>query len=58
MYFERWIHSFETLNQLTERVYVYNNFQILIKDKHKFIYELRELSTAKLIKSKIIENLT
>ena len=58
IYFKRWVHSFETLNKLTEKVYVYNNFEILIKDKHKFLNELNRLSKTKLIKSTIIKNLT
>lgn len=55
VYFKRWINAFHTLNQLTEKVPVCGNYEILIKNKYKFLDELYRLSKMKLIKSSIFE---
>lgn len=53
VYFKRWISSYNSLKQLTEKIDVYDSVEILIKDKHKFLNELYRLSDIKLIKSSI-----
>ncbi len=53
VYFKRWISTYSTLKQLTEKIHIYDSVEILIKDKHKFLDELYRLSDIKLIKSSI-----
>jgi len=55
VYFKRWISTYTTLKQLTEKINIYDNAEILIKDKHKFLDELYRLSDIKLIKSSIFK---
>jgi hypothetical protein len=55
VYFKRWISTYNTLKQLTEKINIYDNVEILIKDKHKFLNELYRLSDMKLIKSSIFQ---
>ncbi len=55
VYFKRWISRFNNLRQLTEKINVYDNVEILIIDKHMFLNELYKLSDMKLIKSSIFQ---
>jgi|GEM_PF-3140914 len=55
VYFKRWISTYTTLKQLTEKINIYDNAEIFIKDKHKFLDELYRLSDIKLIKSSIFK---
>ena len=50
VYFKRWISRFKTLKELTERIHVYDNVEIMIKDKYKFLDELYRLSEIKFLK--------
>ncbi|HSA05948.1 MAG TPA: hypothetical protein P5556_02080 [Candidatus Gastranaerophilales bacterium] len=55
VYFKRWISRYTSLKQLTEKINIYDNVEILILDKHKFLDELYRLSDTKLIKSSIFQ---
>jgi hypothetical protein len=55
VYFKRWIGSYKTLQQLTEKIPLYDRVEILIIDKHRFLDELYKLHDTKLIKSSIFQ---